>query len=66
MVWVLRQTGSAVAAHRLSCPIAHVIVVPRPNIEPASPALEDRFSTTGPPGKSLPVSLYMYILYFPK
>ena len=29
------------------------ILVPRPGIEPKSPALEGRFLTTGPPGKSL-------------
>ena len=28
------------------------ILVPRPGIEPASPALEGGFFTTGPPGKS--------------
>ena len=36
-----------------SCPTACGILVPRPRIEPASPALEGRFFTTGPPGKSL-------------
>ena len=28
------------------------ILVPRPGIEPTSPALEGGFLTTGPPGKS--------------
>ena len=28
-------------------------LVPRPGIEPASPALDGGFLTTGPPGKSL-------------
>ena len=39
-------------AHRLSCPTACGILVPRPGIEPASPPLEGGFFTTGPPGKS--------------
>ena len=42
----------------LSCPVATKwdlsgILVPRPGIEPMSPALEGGFLTTGPPGKSL-------------
>ena len=49
--------ASLVAAHRLSCPAACRILVPCPGIEPASPALEGRFFTTAPPGKSLPVTL---------
>ena len=39
-------------AHGLSCPMACVTLDPRPGIEPASPALEGGFFTTGPPGKS--------------
>ena len=39
-------------AHGLSCPVACGILVPPPGIEPASPALEGGFFTTGPPGKS--------------
>ena len=39
-------------AHGLSCPVACGILVPRSVIEPASPALEGGFLTTGPPGKS--------------
>ena len=38
--------------HRLSCPVAHGILVPQPGIEPGSPALEAGFLTTGQPGKS--------------
>ena len=49
--------ASLVAVHRLSCPAACPILVPRPGIEPASPALEGGFFTTAPPGKSLPVTL---------
>ena len=41
----------------LSCPEACEILVPQPGIEPLSPALEGRFLTTGPPGKSLEHSL---------
>ena len=46
------HAGSVVAVHGLSCPTACGILVPRPGIEPASPALEGGFLTTGPPGKS--------------
>ena len=31
---------------------AHGILAPRPRIKPAPPALEDKVSTTGLPGKS--------------
>ena len=53
-MWVLylRHMSSVVVAHGLSCPATCGILVPRPGIEPASPAWEDRFFTTGPPGKS--------------
>ena len=46
------RVGSVVAAHRLSRPAAFGILVPRPGIEPASPALEGGFLNTVPPGKS--------------
>ena len=39
-------------ARGFSCSAACGILVPPPGIEPASPALEGRFLTTGPPGKS--------------
>ena len=42
-----------VVAHRVSCSKASGILLPRPGIEPVSPALEGRFLATGPPGKSL-------------
>ena len=48
-----KRAGSVVVAHGLSCPVACGILVPRPGIEPVSPALQDGFLTTGPPGKSL-------------
>ena len=38
---------------RLSCPVAYGILVPGTGIEPTSLALEGRFLTTGPPGRSL-------------
>ena len=37
----------------LSCPMACGLLVPRPEMEYMSPALQGRFSTIGPPGKSL-------------
>ena len=47
------RVGSVVVARGLNCPMACGILVPRPGIKPASPALEGGFLTTGPPGKSL-------------
>ena len=49
----LRRVSSVVVARGLSCPSTCGILVPRPGIEPVSLALEGRFFTTGPPGKSL-------------
>ena len=49
----LTCTSSLVVARRISCPTACGILVPQPGIEPTSPALEGRFFTIGPPGKSL-------------
>ena len=48
----LRHTGSLIEACELSCPEACGILVPRPGVEPESPALEGGFFTPGPPGKS--------------
>ena len=45
-------SGSVVATHQLSCPMACGILVPQPEMEPTSPALEGGFLTTGLPGKS--------------
>ena len=45
------RVGSVVVACGLCCPAACGILVPRPGIEPASPAWEGGFLTTGPPGK---------------
>ena len=44
-----RRTGSVVVAHGPSCSAAWDL--PRPGLEPVSPALAGRFSTTAPPGK---------------
>ena len=50
----LQSAGSIVVEHDgHSCPISCRIPVPRPGTEPGSPAVQGRFSTTGPPGKSL-------------
>ena len=56
----LRHASSVVVARRLTCPAACGILVPRPGSEPASPALEGGFFTTGPPGKSLISVFLMY------
>ena len=55
---LLQSTGCLVVAHRLSCPVACGILVPQPGIKPMSPALQGRFLTTEPPGKS-PWNLYL-------
>ena len=44
-------------AHRLICSLACGILVPGPGIEPTSSAMQGRFFTTGPPGKSPQVHL---------
>ena len=48
----LRRASSVVVAGGISCPVACGVLVRRPGIEPASPALKGGFFTTGPPGKS--------------
>ena len=47
----LEPVGSAVVAHRLSCPECSMWNLPGPGIEPMSPALAGGFITNGPPGK---------------
>ena len=49
----LQHVGSVVVLCRLSCPVACGILLPQPGVELEFPALEDRFLTKGPPGKSL-------------
>ena len=56
--------GSVVVARELSCPTACGILVPQAGMEPASPALEGRFLTTRPPGKSLLSCLYLNKLIY--
>ena len=51
-VWAQLLQGTGFRALGLSCPSACGILVPHPWMEPTSPALEDVFLTTGPPGKS--------------
>ena len=38
--------------------------LPRPGLEPTSPALAGRFSTTAPPGKPSTVSFFLYFFFF--
>ena len=47
------HVGSVVVARGLSCSVACGILVPRPGIEPTSPALAGGSLTTASPGKSL-------------
>ena len=49
--------GLVTVAHKHSCSSVGRILVPRPRIEPMSPALHSTFLTTGPPEKSLGFSL---------
>ena len=56
----LECKGSVVAQHGLSCPAVCEILVPRPELEPASPALEGGFLTTGQPGKSQQFYYYYF------
>ena len=55
--WALDHVVPVVAAYQFSCSVACGILVPQPGIEPMSPALQGRFLTTGPPGKSLALLL---------
>ena len=50
--FIVVHRSSSYMACRLSCSMACGILVPQPGIEPASPALQSRFLTTGLPGKS--------------
>ena len=59
---LLWSTGSR--WHGLSCPTACGILVPWSGIEPASSALEVRFSTTGPPGMSWEMILGQWFFFF--
>ena len=70
----LTITASPVAEHRLqthrlsSCgswaqPLRGMWDPPRPGLEPMSPALAGRFSTTAPPGKPW-LCFYPYLFYF--
>ena len=67
----LTVAASLVAEHRLqtrrlsSCGSRAQMLrgmwdLPRPGLEPVSPALAGRFSTTAPPGKPLNVSLFFW------
>ena len=55
--------ASLVAVHGRSCPMACGILVTQPGIEPASLALEGRFLTTGPPGKSFPSYSFLFLIF---
>ena len=59
---LLGSQFSLVVAHKLGCPMAGGILVPRLGIKPMSPALEGRFLTTGPPRKSPRICFIKWIL----
>ena len=46
------HAGLIAVAYMLSCPTACEILVPQPGSKPMLPALEGKFLTPGPPGKS--------------
>ena len=46
-----QHMGTIVMVYRFSCPTTCGILIPRPRIEPMSPAMEGGFLTTGPAGK---------------
>ena len=54
----LRLRGGAAAAWELSSPVACGISAPPPGIQPTSLALESRFLTTVPQGKSLQLLIF--------
>ena len=60
----LSTWASVVMAHGLSCPDACGILVPRPGIEPTSPALAGGFITTGPPASVLMTAFMQRICAF--
>ena len=69
----LQHAGSPTEAPRLSscapgfsCPTACSMLVLRPGVKPISPALESRFLTTGPPGKSLNRKYWWSKIFFPQ
>ena len=64
-MWDLSLQGTGfflVVAHRLVCCGTCGILVPWPGIKHVSPALESRFLTTGPPGKSLSQAFLMKVI----
>ena len=61
-VWAPEHGVSVLVLCGLICSMACGILVPWPGIEPTFHALEGRFLTTGPPGKSPPfLSLFLWL-----
>ena len=54
---------SVVVAQGISCPVACVVLAPRPEMELVFPASEGGFFTTGPPGKSSSLELVAVFIY---
>ena len=57
-----RRAGSVIVAHGPSCSVVCGII-PRPGLEPVSPALAGGFSTTAPPGKPPGLSFKVWISF---
>ena len=58
----LTSAGSVVVTHGLGCSLSGILV-PRPRTELESPALQGRFLTTGPAGKSPCFNLLNLVFY---
>ena len=58
MSWITRDIHCGMRAY---CLAAYGILAPQPGIEPASPAPQGRFSTAGPPRKSLTYFLELIV-----
>ena len=56
--WITRDIHCGMRAY---CLAAYGILAPQPGIEPASPAPQGRFSTAGPPRKSLTYFLELIV-----
>ena len=57
--YLFRLPWAFIVTYGLRCPSALGILVPQPGLELTSPALQGRFLTTGPPGRSLGGTFYL-------
>ena len=57
--YLFRLPWAFIVTYGLRCPSALGLLVPQPGLELTSPALQGRFLTTGPPGRSLGGTFYL-------